>query len=148
MMLFVSHAKGGTTGLLWHAIGTNGRITGARSTSSKINGSQGDQGDQVPLHNVREDGHVIPEVLPFEVQNAIMPVKNSVKTTSPKPGHLKYLLIITLARLFTCYPSEFNGPRQWKTTKTVLLYRRETHETLATIAQSAYCLSSTSSSQE
>ncbi|KAK6740233.1 hypothetical protein RB195_008606 [Necator americanus] len=45
MMLFVSHAKGGTTGLLWHAIGTNGRITGARSTSSKINGSQG-QGDQ------------------------------------------------------------------------------------------------------
>ncbi|KAK6727586.1 hypothetical protein RB195_005337 [Necator americanus] len=46
MMLFVSHAKGGTTGLLWHAIRTNGRITGARSTSSKINGSQGDQGDQ------------------------------------------------------------------------------------------------------
>ncbi|KAK6752525.1 hypothetical protein RB195_003755 [Necator americanus] len=45
MMLFVSHAKGGTTGLLWHAIGTNGRITGARSTSSKINGSQGDQGE-------------------------------------------------------------------------------------------------------
>ncbi|KAK6751618.1 hypothetical protein RB195_003188 [Necator americanus] len=36
----------GTTVLLWHAIGTNGRITGARSTSSKINGSQGDQGDQ------------------------------------------------------------------------------------------------------
>ncbi|KAK6766066.1 hypothetical protein RB195_025774 [Necator americanus] len=36
MMLFVSHAEGGTTGLLWHAIGTNGRITGARSTSSKI----------------------------------------------------------------------------------------------------------------
>ncbi|KAK6753965.1 hypothetical protein RB195_013139 [Necator americanus] len=29
MMLFVSHAKGGTTGLLWHAIGTNGRTTGA-----------------------------------------------------------------------------------------------------------------------
>ncbi|KAK6749888.1 hypothetical protein RB195_002103 [Necator americanus] len=42
MMLFVS-AKGGTTGRLWHAIEKNGRITGARSTSSKINGSQGDQ---------------------------------------------------------------------------------------------------------
>ncbi|KAK6762549.1 hypothetical protein RB195_023322 [Necator americanus] len=40
MMLTVSHAKEGTTGLLWHAIGTNGRIIGARSTSSKINGSQ------------------------------------------------------------------------------------------------------------
>ncbi|KAK6756346.1 hypothetical protein RB195_014637 [Necator americanus] len=45
MMFFVSHAKGGTTGLLWHAIGTNGRITGARSPCSKINGSQDDQGD-------------------------------------------------------------------------------------------------------
>ncbi|KAK6748325.1 hypothetical protein RB195_001133 [Necator americanus] len=44
MILFVSHAKGGATGLLWHAIGTNRRITGARSTSSKINESQGDQG--------------------------------------------------------------------------------------------------------
>ncbi|KAK6744063.1 hypothetical protein RB195_011018 [Necator americanus] len=42
----VSHAKGGTTGLLWHAIGTSGRITGARLSSSKINGSRGDQGDQ------------------------------------------------------------------------------------------------------
>ncbi|KAK6762764.1 hypothetical protein RB195_023465 [Necator americanus] len=30
-----------TTGRLWHAIGTNERITGTRSTSSKINGSQG-----------------------------------------------------------------------------------------------------------
>ncbi|KAK6742703.1 hypothetical protein RB195_010144 [Necator americanus] len=36
--------KEGTTGLLWHVIGTNERITGARST---INGSQGEQGDQV-----------------------------------------------------------------------------------------------------
>ncbi|KAK6727480.1 hypothetical protein RB195_005269 [Necator americanus] len=35
MMLFVSHAKGG-----------NGRITDAHSTSSKINESQGNQGDQ------------------------------------------------------------------------------------------------------
>ncbi|KAK6742845.1 hypothetical protein RB195_010233 [Necator americanus] len=48
MILFVSHAKEGTTGLLWHAIGTNGRITGTRSTSSKINGSQGDQGERTP----------------------------------------------------------------------------------------------------
>ncbi|KAK6730605.1 hypothetical protein RB195_007208 [Necator americanus] len=41
MMFFVSHAKGGTTGLPWHAIGTNGRITGAarpvrRSTGVKV----------------------------------------------------------------------------------------------------------------
>ncbi|KAK6764084.1 hypothetical protein RB195_024420 [Necator americanus] len=32
MMLFVNYAKGGFTGLLWHTIGTNGTITGARST--------------------------------------------------------------------------------------------------------------------
>ncbi|KAK6737682.1 hypothetical protein RB195_020032 [Necator americanus] len=45
MMLLVSHTKGGTTGRLWHAIETNGRITGVRSTSSKINRSQGGQCD-------------------------------------------------------------------------------------------------------
>ncbi|KAK6760875.1 hypothetical protein RB195_022082 [Necator americanus] len=45
MMLLVFHAKVGTTGQLWRAIGTNGRITGAHSTSFKINGSQGDQGE-------------------------------------------------------------------------------------------------------
>ncbi|KAK6739377.1 hypothetical protein RB195_021043 [Necator americanus] len=55
MMLFVSHAKGGTTGLLWHA--TNRRITGARSTSSRINRSQGDQGNYKTQisSNVRKD---------------------------------------------------------------------------------------------
>ncbi|KAK6765255.1 hypothetical protein RB195_025259 [Necator americanus] len=59
MMLFVSHAKRGTTGLLWHAIGTNGRITGASSTSSKINGSQGDQGDSTRASTMGEVlGHI------------------------------------------------------------------------------------------
>ncbi|KAK6754712.1 hypothetical protein RB195_013601 [Necator americanus] len=53
MMFFVSNAKEGTTGLLWHAIGANGKITGSRSTSSKINGSQGDQGDTNMTH-IRE----------------------------------------------------------------------------------------------
>ncbi|KAK6749292.1 hypothetical protein RB195_001723 [Necator americanus] len=48
MMFFVFHAKG----LLWHAIGTYGRITGARSTNSKINGSQGDQGDNTTVEHV------------------------------------------------------------------------------------------------
>ncbi|KAK6736847.1 hypothetical protein RB195_019502 [Necator americanus] len=42
---WVPLGKGGTTGLLWQAIGTSGRITGASSTSLKISGSQGDQSD-------------------------------------------------------------------------------------------------------
>ncbi|KAK6761676.1 hypothetical protein RB195_022673 [Necator americanus] len=41
--LFGSHANGGTIGRLWHAIGTYGRITSARLTSSKMNGSQGEK---------------------------------------------------------------------------------------------------------
>ncbi|KAK6736276.1 hypothetical protein RB195_019134 [Necator americanus] len=52
MMLFVSHAKGGTTGRLWHAIGTNGRIAVARSTTSKINSIQGDQGERQHTTNM------------------------------------------------------------------------------------------------
>ncbi|KAK6735340.1 hypothetical protein RB195_018504 [Necator americanus] len=44
LMVFVFHAKGETTGRLWHAMGTNGKITGARSAGSKNNGSQGGQG--------------------------------------------------------------------------------------------------------
>ncbi|KAK6729524.1 hypothetical protein RB195_006523 [Necator americanus] len=47
----------------------------------------------LPSHHLREDGHVIPKVLPSEVRHAIMSVKNR---TSPglnriKPEHLKYL---------------------------------------------------------
>ncbi|KAK6762226.1 hypothetical protein RB195_023080 [Necator americanus] len=44
-----------------------------------------------------------------------------------KPEHLKYLplvLINTLARLSTRYQSESKIPKQWKTSKIVLLYRK------------------------
>ncbi|KAK6740398.1 hypothetical protein RB195_008701 [Necator americanus] len=58
-----------------------------------------------------------------------MPVKNR---TSPgpdriRPEQLKNLppvLINTLARLFTRYLSECKVPKQWKTSKTVLLYKK------------------------
>ncbi|KAK6742801.1 hypothetical protein RB195_010207 [Necator americanus] len=53
-------------------------------------------------HHLREDEHIIPE-------------------------HLKNLppvLINTLARLFTRYLSECKVPKQWKTSKTVLLYKK------------------------
>ncbi|KIH64130.1 hypothetical protein ANCDUO_05565 [Ancylostoma duodenale] len=42
-MLFVSLERTESTGQLWLARGTNGRIAGARSVHPKINGSQGDQ---------------------------------------------------------------------------------------------------------
>ncbi|KAK6744537.1 hypothetical protein RB195_011327 [Necator americanus] len=44
-----------------------------------------------------------------------------------RPEHLKSLppvLINTLARLFTRYLSECKVPKQWKTSKTVLLYKK------------------------
>ncbi|KAK6762551.1 hypothetical protein RB195_023324 [Necator americanus] len=68
-----------------------------------------------------------------------------------RPEQLKNLppvLVNTLARLFTRYLSECKVPKQWKTSKTVLLYKKGVHMTSATIAQSAYCPSSTSSLQE
>ncbi|KAK6761016.1 hypothetical protein RB195_022184 [Necator americanus] len=68
----------------------------------------------LPPHHLREDGQVIPEVLPSEIRHAIMSVRNR---TAPgpdriRPEHLKSLppvLINTLARLFTRYLSECKG---------------------------------------
>ncbi|KAK6761846.1 hypothetical protein RB195_022798 [Necator americanus] len=106
----------------------------------------------LPPHHLREDGHVISEVLASEVRHAIMSVINR---TAPgpdriRPEHLKDLppvLINTLARLFTRYLSECKVSKQWKTSKAVLLYKMEIHMTSTTIAQSAYSSSSTSSLQ-
>ncbi|KAK6742654.1 hypothetical protein RB195_010112 [Necator americanus] len=83
----------------------------------------------LPPHHLREDGQVIPEVLPSEIRHAIMSVRNR---TAPgpdriRPEHLKSLppvLTNTLARLFTRYLSECKVPKQWKTSKTVLLYKK------------------------
>ncbi|KAK6735544.1 hypothetical protein RB195_018638 [Necator americanus] len=68
----------------------------------------------LPPHHLREDGHVILEVLPSEIRHAVMSVRNR---TSPgpdkiKPEQLKNLppvLINTLARIFTRYLSECKG---------------------------------------
>ncbi|KAK6761086.1 hypothetical protein RB195_022233 [Necator americanus] len=83
----------------------------------------------LPPRHLREDGQVIPEVLSSEIRHAIMSVRNR---TAPdpdriRPKHLKSLppvLINTLARLFTRYLSECKVPKQWKTSKTVLLYKK------------------------
>ncbi|KAK6757302.1 hypothetical protein RB195_015244 [Necator americanus] len=82
----------------------------------------------LPLHHLREDGQVIPEVLPSEIRHAIMSVRNR---TAPgpdriRPEHLKSLppVLNTLARLFKRYLSECKVPKQWKTNKSVLLYKK------------------------
>ncbi|KAK6762949.1 hypothetical protein RB195_023600 [Necator americanus] len=76
----------------------------------------------LPPHHLREAVvEVIPEVLPSEIRHAIMPVRNR---TAPGPDNLPLILINTLARLFTRYLSECKVPKQWKTSKTVLLYKK------------------------
>ncbi|KAK6762604.1 hypothetical protein RB195_023360 [Necator americanus] len=80
-------------------------------------------------HRLREDGQVIPEVLLSEIRLVITSVRSR---TAPdpdriRPEHLKNLpsvLINTLARLFTRYLSECKVPKQWKTSKTALLYKK------------------------
>ncbi|KAK6762597.1 hypothetical protein RB195_023355 [Necator americanus] len=83
----------------------------------------------LPPHHLREDGQVISEVLPSEIRHAIMSVRNRTVPGPDRirPEHLKSLppeLINTLARLFTRYLSECKVPKQWKTSKTALLYKK------------------------
>ena len=84
---------------------------------------------RLPTYQLRQDGYVVPAVLPSEVRHAISSVKNSTAPGPDKirPEHLKNLppiLIHTLARLFTRYLSECKVPTQWKTSRTVLLYKK------------------------
>ncbi|KAK6727922.1 hypothetical protein RB195_005532 [Necator americanus] len=90
---------------------------------------------QLPPHHLREDGQVIPEILPSEIRHATMSYfgrENLWNGAAPGPDRIRpeYLnnlppvLINTLARLFTHYLSECKVPKQWKSSKTVLLYRK------------------------
>uniref|UniRef100_W6NH91 RNA-directed DNA polymerase (Reverse transcriptase) domain containing protein n=1 Tax=Haemonchus contortus TaxID=6289 RepID=W6NH91_HAECO len=83
----------------------------------------------LPTHHLRQDEYIAPSVLPSEIRHAITSMKNC---TAPgpdriKPEHLKSLppiIVRTLARLFTRYLSECKVPTSWKTSKTVLLYKK------------------------
>nr|CDJ83393.1 Endonuclease exonuclease phosphatase and RNA-directed DNA polymerase (reverse transcriptase) domain containing protein [Haemonchus contortus] len=83
----------------------------------------------LPTHHLRQDEYTAPSVLPSEIRHAITSMKNC---TAPgpdrfKPEHLKSIpsvIIKTLARLFTRYVSECKVPTSWKTSKTVLLYKK------------------------
>ncbi|KAK6737547.1 hypothetical protein RB195_019946 [Necator americanus] len=88
----------------------------------------------LPPHHLREDGHIIPEVLPSEIRHVITSVRNRTAPSPDriKPEQLKNLppvLNNTLARFFTRYLSECKVPKQWKTSKTVLLHKnRDPHD--------------------
>uniref|UniRef100_A0A7I4YYM3 Reverse transcriptase domain-containing protein n=1 Tax=Haemonchus contortus TaxID=6289 RepID=A0A7I4YYM3_HAECO len=83
----------------------------------------------LPTHHLRQDEYIAPSILPSEIRHAITSMKNC---TAPgpdriKPEHLKSMppgIIKTLARLFTRYLSECKVPTSWKTSKTVLLYKK------------------------
>ncbi|KAK6752534.1 hypothetical protein RB195_003760 [Necator americanus] len=62
----------------------------------------------LPPHHLREDGQVIPEVLLSEIRHVIIAFRQYSSTP----------------RLFTRYLSECKVPKQWKISKTVLLYKK------------------------
>uniref|UniRef100_A0A0K0DMQ0 Reverse transcriptase domain-containing protein n=1 Tax=Angiostrongylus cantonensis TaxID=6313 RepID=A0A0K0DMQ0_ANGCA len=88
-----------------------------------------DSHDHLPSYEIKEDGYVVPPVLPSEFRHAISSVKNR---TAPgldriRLEHLKNLppvLVNTLARLFTRYLFECKVPTQWNTSKTALLFMK------------------------
>nr|CDJ91750.1 RNA-directed DNA polymerase (reverse transcriptase) domain containing protein [Haemonchus contortus] len=83
----------------------------------------------LPTHHLRQYEYIAPLVLPSKIRHVITSMKNC---TAPgpdriKPEHLKSIppvIIKTLARLFTRYLSECKVPTSWKTSKTVLLYKK------------------------
>ncbi|EYB94061.1 hypothetical protein Y032_0176g561 [Ancylostoma ceylanicum] len=108
----------------------DGTITSSRRVMEKViydfYSDLFDSHVHLPPCHLREDEYVIPSVLPSEVRHAIKSVKNR---TAPGPDriHLKNLptaLANTLARLYTRYLSECKVPSQWKTSRTVLLYKK------------------------
>ncbi|KAK6743082.1 hypothetical protein RB195_010384 [Necator americanus] len=105
----------------------------------------------LPPHHLREDGQVIPEILPSKIRHAIS--KKSVRSrTAPgpdriRPEHPKNLppvLINTLARPFTCRNARFLN--SGRSARPCCCKKGEIYMTSASaaIAQSAYCPSSSS----
>ncbi|KAE9412773.1 hypothetical protein Angca_007911, partial [Angiostrongylus cantonensis] len=111
----------------------DGTITSSRKAMEKIihdyYSDLFDSHVHLPSYEIKEDGYAVPPVLPSEIRHAISLVKNR---TAPIPDrirseHLRNLppvLVSPLARLFTRYLSECMVPTQWKTSKTVLLFKK------------------------
>ncbi|KAK6730872.1 hypothetical protein RB195_007377 [Necator americanus] len=72
---------------------------------------------QLPPYHLKEDGRVIP---------SFFPPKSDMRriVLHPVPTESSLNITDTLARLFTRYLSECRVSKQWKTSKTVLLYKK------------------------
>ncbi|XGW07923.1 hypothetical protein V3C99_010778 [Haemonchus contortus] len=83
----------------------------------------------LPSYHLRRDEYVAPSVLPSEILHAMTLVKNCMALGPDriKPEHPKSLPLVivrTLAKLSTQYLSKCKVPTSWKTSKTVLLYKK------------------------
>ncbi|XGW07546.1 hypothetical protein V3C99_010591 [Haemonchus contortus] len=91
----------------------DGTVTASRRAMEKViydfYSDLSDSHVYLPTHHLRQDEYIAPSVLPSEMtcHHSIPPV-----------------IIKTLARLFTRYLSECKVPTSWKTSKTVLLYKK------------------------
>ncbi|EPB71357.1 hypothetical protein ANCCEY_09575 [Ancylostoma ceylanicum] len=107
----------------------------------------------LPPCYLKEDGYVIPSVLPSKLRHAIKSMKNR---TAPgpdriRPEHLKSLptaLVNAFARLPTRYLLECKESSQWKISRAVLLYKKGHPQDIDNYRLSAYCPWSTNSSRE
>ncbi|KAK6752703.1 hypothetical protein RB195_003864 [Necator americanus] len=107
----------------------------------------------LPLHHLRENGQVIPEVFPCEIRHAIMSVRNhhgtrsrQNKTKTPEEPSASTHQHPDEALHVICRNARFlNSGRP---ARPCWCMKREIHMTSATIVPSAYCPSSTRSLQE
>uniref|UniRef100_A0A7I4Z309 Reverse transcriptase n=1 Tax=Haemonchus contortus TaxID=6289 RepID=A0A7I4Z309_HAECO len=98
-----------------------------------------------PTYHLRQDGYVVPSIIPSKIRHAITSMRNG---TAPGPDrikaeHLKSLppvIVKTLARLFTRNPSHCKVPTSWKTSKTVLLYKKGDPDDIGNYRPFACCL--------
>ncbi|EPB78106.1 hypothetical protein ANCCEY_02828 [Ancylostoma ceylanicum] len=126
----------------------DGTITSSRRVMEKViydfYSDLFDNHVHLPPCHLRENGYIIPSVLPSEVRHAIKSVKNR---TAPGPDrirleHLKNLetaLVSRLARLFTRYLSECKVSSQWKTSGTVLLCQKGDPQDIGNYRLSVHC---------
>nr|CDJ94758.1 RNA-directed DNA polymerase (reverse transcriptase) domain containing protein [Haemonchus contortus] len=111
----------------------NGTVTASRRAMEKViydfYSDLFDSHVYLPTHHLKQDEYIAPLVLLSEIRHAITSMKIC---TAPgpdriRPEHLNSIppvIIKTLARLFTRYLSECQVPTSWKTSKTVLLYKK------------------------
>uniref|UniRef100_A0A7I4Z1T2 Reverse transcriptase domain-containing protein n=1 Tax=Haemonchus contortus TaxID=6289 RepID=A0A7I4Z1T2_HAECO len=111
----------------------DGTVTASRRAMEKVifdfYSDLSDSHVYLPTHHLRQDKYIAPSVPPSVIRHAITSMENC---TAPGPDRIKPellksippVIIKTLARLFTRYLSECKVPTSWKSSKTVMLYKK------------------------